>query len=135
MTTATDKLQTTEKHQAPAEIEDTKPGAVFTPAVDIFEKPDLISIVADMPGVTTDGLEIDLRENVLTLRGEVAPLEQPGEMAVHREFESGTFYRQFRLSDKVDQQRIDARLVDGVLTLKLPKVEAEKPRQIEVKSG
>ena len=135
MSTASDKLQPTEKQSISAQVEDTRPGSAFTPAVDIFEGEDSITLEADMPGVSAEALQVDLREGVLTLRGEVDPMLQEGEGEVHHEFDSGTFYRQFRLSDRIDQARIDARLIDGVLTLKLPKSEAAKPRQIAVQTS
>ena len=135
MSTASDKLQPTENQSISAQVEYTRPGSAFTPAVDIFEGEDSITLEADMPGVSAEALQVDLREGVLTLRGEVDPMLQEGEGEVHHEFDSGTFYRQFRLSDRIDQARIDARLIDGVLTLKLPKSEAAKPRQIAVQTS
>jgi HSP20 family molecular chaperone IbpA len=118
-----------------SEIEQTRSGPVFTPAVDIFETEDMISVLADMPGVLADDLIIDLRENVLTLTGAVAAPEGDKEEEVLREFAvGGTYYRRFTLSDTIDQPKIMASLKDGVLRLDLPKVEAVKPRKIAVKT-
>jgi len=100
--------------------ENTHAGPVYTPAVDIFETEQAITVLADMPGVEPSNLTIDLRENVLTLIGRVAPLEGNKESVVLREHCSGTFIRQFTLSETVDQARIDAKLSDGVLRLVLP---------------
>ena len=118
----------------PGSPEQTRPGPVYMPSVDIFETDGAITVLADMPGVKADQLEIDLRENVLTLTGRVATAPT-GETDVLREYDAGTFSRQFTLAETIDQTRIDAKLADGVLRLELPKVERAKPRQIIVRSG
>lgn len=128
------ELQTTTEKRELAP-EQTRPGPVFSPAVDIFETSDALTLLADMPGVEPKNLKIDLRENVLTLSATVEPLRKPGEEDVWREYETGGFFRQFTLSERIDQSKIEANLDDGVLRLHLPKVEAMKPRQIAVKSG
>jgi HSP20 family molecular chaperone IbpA len=119
---------------AVARPEQTRPGPVFVPPVDIFENDRSITVLADMPGVKADDLSIDLRDSVLTLNGTVKNPRSQGETDVVREFETGTFLRQFTLSEAVDQTKIDAKLVDGVLRLELPKVERARPRQITVRT-
>jgi len=126
-------MQKVEKENLPAVPEQTHPGPIYSPAVDIFESDDRISLLADMPGVKAEDLKIDLRENVLTLSGHVAAPEGKGETAVLREYDTGTYFRQFTLSEHIDQAKIDAKLTDGVLRLELPKQERAKPRQITVK--
>ena len=133
--TATKELQAKEKMEAASPVEQTKPGKVFTPAVDIFETEKEITLLADLPGVKTENLTIDLNEDVLTLAGEVKPFERPDEENILIEYEVGTYYRQFMLSEVIDQSKIDAQLNDGVLRLHLPKVEKATPRQITVKAG
>jgi len=128
-------IQKVEKSNLPAVPEQTHPGPIYTPAVDIFEGDDRISLLADMPGVKAKDLKIDLRENVLTLSGHVAAPETPGETNVLCEYASGTYFRQFTLSEVIDQAKIDAKLTDGVLRLELPKLERAKPRQITVKTN
>jgi HSP20 family protein len=108
---------------------------VFTPSVDIFETDHEITLLADMPGVSADNLTIDLRENILTLTGEVPPFEDANEEDILIEYEIGKYHRQFNLSSLIDQSKIDAKLNDGVLRLSLPKVEEVKPRKIEIKTG
>jgi HSP20 family molecular chaperone IbpA len=115
--------------------EQTRPGPVYLPAVDIFETEGAITVLADMPGVKPAQLEIDLRENVLTLTGRVSAGAGAQETDVLREYEPGTFFRQFTLSETIDQAKIDAKLADGVLRLELPKLERAKPRQITVRAG
>jgi HSP20 family molecular chaperone IbpA len=128
-------LQAKEKAEVTEPAEQTKPGLVFTPAVDIFETEKEIILLADMPGVQAGDLNIDLHENVLTLDSEIKAPEGADEVDVIREYRTGRYYRQFRLSQVIDQAKIDAEMKDGVLRLKLPKVEAAKPRQIKVKAA
>jgi len=128
------ELQKTEPHEV-AKAEATRPGVVYTPAVDIFETPDALTLLADMPGVRANNLKIDLRDGVLTLSGVVEPRPHAGTESLFVEWEPGSYYRQFTVSDVIDQSRIEAKLTDGVLRLHLPKVEAVKPRQITVKAG
>jgi HSP20 family protein len=127
-------LQVKEKAEVTAPAEQTRPGLVFTPAVDIFETEKEITLLADMPGVKSEDLNIDLRDNMLTLDGDVKPPEGTEEVDVIREYQTGNYYRQFTLSQVIDQAKIDAELKDGVLRLRLPKVEAATPRRIAVKS-
>ena len=126
-------LQVKEKTELARPMEQTRLGLVFTPDVDIFETEKEMIILADMPGVKSDNLKIDLREAVLTLDGEVQAPE--GEVEIYREYRTGKYYRQFYLSEVIDQAKIEAEMKDGVLRLKLPKVEAAKPRKISVKAS
>ena len=115
--------------------ETTRPGRTFSPTVDIFESDDAITVLADMPGVRADGLSIDLHEDVLTIDGRVAEdLEGKGERVLVREYSTGSYRREFRLTNLIDRDRIDASLRDGVLRLTLPKAEAARPRRIEVRA-
>ena len=133
--TATKELQAKEKMEAALPAEQTKPGKVFTPAVDIYETEKEITLLADLPGVKTEHLTIGLSDDVLTLTGEVKPLEGPDEEDILIEYEVGNYYRQFTLSELIDQNKIDAKLSDGVLRLTLPKVEKASPRKITIKAG
>lgn len=127
-------IQKAEKAGVPTVPEQTRPGAVYSPSVDIFENDNAITVLADMPGVKAQDLKIDLRESVLTLTGRVTPPDSGKELDVLREYKSGTFFRQFTLSETIDQAKIDAKLTDGVLRLELPKVERARPRQITVRT-
>lgn len=129
------ELQAKEKSQVQTKGETTKPGLQFTPAVDIFESDKDITLLADMPGVVAEELSIDLRDNTLTLEGDVAPFETAGEKKVMAEFEVGKYWRQFTLNEVIDQSKIEAKLKDGVLRLILPKVEKAQPRKIKVNAA
>jgi len=128
-------IKVREKQELTTPAEQTKPGAVFTPQVDIFETEKEITLLADIPGVKSDKLNIDLRDDILTITGDVEPVESSAEEDVLIEYETGRFYRQFTLSEVIDQSKIDAKLGDGVLRLTLPKVEKATPRKIAIKSA
>ena len=129
------EIQVKPKKEVTTASEQMRPGLVFTPSVDIFETDHEITLLADLPGVTTKSLTIDLRENTLTLTGEVEPFEEANEEDIMIEYEIGKYYRQFALSSLIDQSKIDAKLADGVLRLSLPKIKAATPRKIEVKAA
>lgn len=129
------ELQVKEKQEVATPGEQTRPGLVFTPEVDIFETDQEITVLADMPGVAADGMNIGLQNGVLTLSGDVKPWEGQDETDVLVEFEIGKYYRQFTLSDDIDQSKIEAKLEDGVLRLTLPKAQKAVPRQITVTAG
>jgi len=128
-------LEAKEKQEVSTDVEQTRPGATFTPAVDIFETDTGITLLADMPGVKAKDLDIDLQKSVLTIKGDVPSPEGPSETDVFREYNTGSYIRQFALSDAIDQSKIDAELKDGVLKLVMPKAEKAVPRKIAVKKG
>ena len=129
------ELKVREKQEVTSPAEQTTPGLVFTPAVDIFETDKEITLLADMPGVKADNLTIDLRDNILTLSADVSPVDNKDEEEIVAEYETGRYYRQFTLGEMIDQGKINAQLNDGVLRLSLPKVEKATPKRITVKSG
>jgi HSP20 family protein len=133
--TKSKELKVREKQEVTGPAEQTTPGMVFTPAVDIFETEKEITLLADMPGVRADDLTIDLRDNILTLSADIAPVENANEEDILVEYETGKYYRQFTLSELINQGKIDAKLNDGVLRLTLPKVEKATPKKIVVKAG
>ena len=128
-------LRVRDKQEVTGHAEQTTPGLVFTPAVDIFETEQAITLLADMPGTKADDLTIDLRDDTLTLIGDIVPIDNTGEEELLREYETGRYYRQFTLGEMVNQEKIDAKLENGVLRLTLPKVEKATPRKIVVQAG
>jgi HSP20 family molecular chaperone IbpA len=103
----------------------------ITPAVDIYETPEGLTVLADLPGVRQDTLEVRVDNNVLTLRG-MSHHIATGD-PVYREYELVNFFRQFELGEKIDQSHIAAELKQGVLTVQLPKAPEAKPRTIAVR--
>lgn len=102
-----------------------------TPPVDIYETPEGLVVLADLPGVPKEGLDVRVENSLLTIRGKTGHAAA-GEFG-YREYDLVNFFRQFELSDRVDQQKISAELKNGVLTLNLPKAEEAKPRKIDVR--
>ena len=128
-------LQAKKKTELQSPAEQTRPGLMFTPAVDIFETDQQLTLLADMPGVKPDDISIDLRDNTLTITGDVKSPEKNAEVDIFREYRTGRYYRQFSLSEMIDQSQIEAEMKDGVLNLVLPKLEKAAPRKITVKAS
>lgn len=126
-------LQIEEKKAVQATGESTRDVPVFVPAVDIYESENALTLLADMPGVPIDKIDIDLDSDQLTIRGSVDQPETKGKV-IFKEFTYGDYYRQFSLSSDIDRGKIQASMKDGVLKLVLPKAEAAKPRKITVQS-
>ncbi len=126
----------TTNQTAPAASEGARrmpPRPVFLPPADVYETKDSIVVLAEMPGVPSDGVDITLERRVLTIRGRTAAAEHAGYQRVYNEYADGDYERVFTLSENIDRDRIEARLRDGVLHLALPKAEAAKARKIELK--
>ena len=103
------------------------------PAVDIFEDELGITVQADMPGVSRDGLEVHIDKDALSIQGQ-AEIDIPeGMEPLHADVRSTLYRRSFSISSELDGEKVDASLKDGVLTLRIPKREQYKPRKIEVR--
>lgn len=105
---------------------------IFVPQADVYESQDKIFVIADMPGVSEDSVDIVLEKNVLTIEGKVANLETEGMKLVHCEVPPGNYRRVFMLSEEIDQDAIEATMKNGVLKLILPKPAKAKARKINV---
>jgi HSP20 family protein len=111
------------------------PRPVFLPPADIYETKDHLVVMAEMPGVPPDGVDITLERRVLTIRGRSVTSEHSGYQRVYNECADGDYERVFTLSENIDRDRIEATLKDGVLHLTLPKAEAARARRIELKTS
>ena len=118
----------------PGGSERTRDRPVYVPRVDIVETADALEILADMPGVTKDGVEVTLEQRVLSIRGRVDTSPPEGLAPLYLEYELGDYERAFTLSDAVDPAGIEARVQAGVLHLRLPKAGPAKLQRIEVKA-
>lgn len=124
----------TSKDQAEATMpERTRGGNYFVPRVDIFETEEELVLRADMPGVRPEDVDLRYERGELMLHGRVAPRPRAGQ-PVLREYEEGDFYRVFRVHESIDSSKIEASCRNGVLTIHLPKVEAARPRQVQVRA-
>jgi HSP20 family protein len=124
-------VATTSGQQMATSKEGTRaPERYIQPPVDIYETPEGLVLLADLPGVAPSDLVVRHEDNVLTIQGKAQHLLtlEP----VYREYELGMFFRQFQVSEEVDREKIAARFHQGVLTLRLPKAEKAPPRQIAV---
>lgn len=127
--------KTVPQNQPEAHLDDKReltrnPEHYVQPLVDIFESKDGLTVVADMPGVARENLNIKVENEILTIEGHMAKPEK--ELTAGCEYECVSFFRQFELSESVDREKIVAAMVNGVLTVTLPKLEREKPRKITV---
>jgi len=108
-------------------------GAGVFPAVNITETQDNYFVRAELPGIKHDDLQLDIKERTLTIAGERKIETESGEAKYHRkEREAGNFSRAIALPGEVDSGNVDARLAEGVLTVRIAKSEKVKPRQIAV---
>jgi HSP20 family molecular chaperone IbpA len=127
-------LQVQEKEVVEGSAERTRDRPTFVPRVDIYESDGKIVLVADMPGVDEKSVDITLENNVLTISGDVEPIQSEGYDLAYAEYRVGDYQRSFSLSDQVDQENIEATLKDGVLRLSLPKA-GPTTKKIAVKTG
>ncbi|WP_303721873.1 Hsp20/alpha crystallin family protein [Malonomonas rubra] len=116
-------ISSEEKHLENAE--QSLPVQRFTPAVDIYETEQELVLQADLPGVTENDLQLEVNRGILTLEAEQAAVEGAARKA---------YYRQFKVSERIDADAGAAELKDGVLTLRLPKRESAKPKKIAVQT-
>lgn len=108
---------------------------VYTPRTDIYETNNELVLVVDLPGADEKNVEVVLEKNVLTINA-MPTFERPeGFTLAYAEYGEGDFKRSFALSDEVDRERIEAKVKNGVLYLRLPKAGAAKPTKIDVKAG
>ena len=105
---------------------------MVTPAIDIYEAGETLTLVADLPGVQEQDLEITIDKDILMIEARGA--EPPEGRRVAREFGYDRYQRKFRLTEAVDSSKVSAELTRGVLTLTLPKAAAAVPRRVDVKT-
>lgn len=126
------ELQVQQKREVQHSGETTKPEKHFVPAVDIFEDEEQITVIAEMPGVPVDGIEVCLENDLLAIRGARPSDELPESRVLMQEYETGHYLRRFTLAETIDQENIKAALDDGLLTVILPKTAPAKPKKIEI---
>ncbi len=108
--------------------------SAWEPSVDIGESEEDFLVTADLPGLTKDDVKISYEDGVITLRGEKKQEKEEKGKNYHRvERSYGQFERSFRLPTRIDVGKIEAKFKDGVLQLRLPKVEEAKPKEIPIK--
>lgn len=131
------ELQTTDR-QVPSKLdgcERTRSRQVFVPRADIYETPDQVVLLVDMPGVASDGVDITLEKRTLAIRGYAADQQRENYRQIYAEYGAGDYERVFTLSEDIDRDGIEASQKDGVLRLVLPKAAPAKARKIELKTA
>jgi HSP20 family protein len=126
------ELQVQQKRELEKKEESTIPVRVFVPTADIYETQDALRVILEMPGVEKGNVEVHVEDGVLNVEGRLDLTKYQGLQPLYTEYNIGHYSRSFRLSNKINQDKIGAELKEGVLSLTLPKVEEAKPRTIQV---
>ena len=127
------ELQVQKKREVEKKEETTIPARVFLPNADIYETPNELKVVLEMPGIEKDNVEINLDDGVLHVEGRLDLSKYAGLQPLYTEYNVGHYARSFQLSSRIDQSKIAAEMKDGVLSLTLPKLEEARPRTIQIK--
>ena len=126
------ELQVQQKREVEKKTETTTPARVFVPVTDIFETPEALTVVLEMPGVDRNSVEASVENDVLTIEGRIDFTKYEAMRPIYTEYNVGHYARSFQISDRIDQSKISAEIKDGVVTIVLPKGEQAKPRKIQV---
>jgi len=126
------ELQVQKKRELENKEETTISARIFLPAADIYEAENDLTVILEMPGVEKKNVDIRVEDGALIVEGRLDLTKYQGLQPVYTEYNIGHYARSFRLSGKIDQNKIAAEMKDGVLSLKLPKVEEAKSRTIQV---
>ncbi len=135
MTNQVESNELVPREKQEVETEGTRPGFAFRPDVDILEREDAFVIHADLPGVDESSVDIRLDKGVLTLDARAPEETLQGATLLHAEYRPGGYFREFRISEKIDANGVRAKMKDGVLELLLPKTAQHQPRRIEVSAA
>ena len=126
------ELQVQQKREVDKKTEGTTPGRAFVPVTDIFETPEALTVVLEMPGVDRNSIEANVEDDVVTIEGRIDFAKYEGMHPLYTEYNVGNYARSFEISNKIDQSKISAQMKDGVVTIVLPKAQQAKPRKIQV---
>jgi len=121
-----------EKRELDAPQERTEAGKFYSPYTDIHESPEEVIVTMEMPGVAKNAIDIRLEKSVLTVIGNIDSHKYENLEPIYSEYNVGNFVRSFTLSTKIDSDKIEASVADGVLTIRLPKVADAQPKRIEI---
>jgi HSP20 family protein len=126
------QLQVQKKREHERNDDTTIRARVFLPTADIYETPDALTVILEMPGVEKGDVDVRLEGGELQIEGRLDLAKYQGLTPLYIEYNVGHYARSFRLSSHIDQAKIEASMKDGVLSLTLPKIEEAKPRAIKV---
>lgn len=125
-------LTVQEKKELQTNNEHTMPTKRYVPATDIIESKEQLMVYMDMPGVGKDNVTVKLEKNVLLVEGAIEANAYSELKPLYSEYNIGNYWRQFDLSNKIDQSKIEAKMDNGVLLLTLPKIPEAQPRSIQI---
>lgn len=130
------EISVEEKREVDISIhQELRSGTWFVPAADVYETPEKVVVVMDMPGVCFDCAHVNVVDDELVVTGHVTHGEDQDDYVLYREYDVGHYHRHFGLPPVIDRNMIEAVMADGVLTVTMPKVEEVKPRRIPIKVG
>src|SRR5438874_4121949 len=125
-------LEVQQKKELVSKDEKTVPARYYVPTTDIFETEDALTVVMEIPGVEKDAVEVNVESDILRVEARIDFSKYEGLDPLYTEYNVGHFARSFTLSNKIDQQQINAQLDEGVLTLTLKKAKEATPRRIAI---
>jgi len=108
---------------------------VYRPNVDLYENDRELLLVADLPGARAETIDVRYEDGTLTLSAHVEPPDPSTRRYLLREYGVGDYQRSFRVDERIDATRIEGQYAEGVLTLRLPKVEAARPTQVPIRGA
>ena len=129
-----EELQVQQKRELEQKQEGTVPARAFIPNADIYETEQALMVLLEMPGVEKGNIDINVEDDVLDVEGRIDFSKYQGLSPIYTEYPVGHYRRSFSLSSRIDQHKISAEMMDGVLTITLPKAEEAKPRRIAIGS-
>ncbi|MGQ9600307.1 MAG: Hsp20/alpha crystallin family protein [Anaerolineae bacterium] len=115
--------------------QELRSGNWFVPAADVYETPEKIVLIMDMPGVCAECAHVNVINDELVVTGHVTHGEDEDDYVLYREYDVGHYHRHFGLPVIIDRSKIEAVISNGVLTVTLPKLEEAKPRRVPIKTG
>lgn len=128
-------LKVQQKKEVEHNGETTKTEKYFVPAVDIYENDKEVTVIAEMPGVNSKGVELSLEDDILTITGNMEKEKQEEAKILLQEYESGHYMRRFTITEAINQEKIQAAMLNGLLRITLPKAPPAQPKRIEVAVG
>ena len=126
------KIFSGSKKELKTKEEKTQQARFYSPATDILETAQELTLYMDMPGVAKKDVDVKLEKNLLTVEGRIDQSRYEALKAQYAEYNVGHYTRSFQLSSEIDTDHIGARIENGLLVLTLPKAEQAKPKQIQV---
>jgi HSP20 family protein len=129
------EMSVTDKRAVDTDVhQELRSGNWYVPATDVYETPERVVLVMDMPGVCFDCAQVNIVDDELVVTGHVTHGEDQDDYVLYREYDVGHYHRHFGLPPVIDRSKIDATMSDGVLTITMSKVEEIKPRRIQVRA-